>query len=167
MFSPLSQITENLPSVAIYLRWILQGTSIINNQSADIALKWQILWETNKFQVSVCFIKFVRRFFVDKNELLRTTKTLISRAGWSAPLLFAHILRRVFSATHHRSSTSRTTFVWIALQWRTNIHTLKHWVYFCVRINRNWIVVKVIFSKSVRGNEEWQIESVIKHICHI
>ena len=55
------------------------------------------------------------------NELQRTTKALISlrrRAGWSVPLLFAHVLRWVFSATHHRSNTSRTTFVWIALQWR-------------------------------------------------
>ena len=42
--------------------------------------------------------KFVRRFFVETNELQRTKKALISlrvRAGWSAPL-FAHILRRVF-----------------------------------------------------------------------
>ena len=28
---------------------------------------------------------------------------------------------------------------------------------------RNRIVVKVAFSKPVRGNEEWQIESVIKN----
>ena len=71
-----------------------------NKSKGWIALKWQILWETNKFQVSFCSpFKFVRRFFVEKNELQRTTKALISlrgRAGWSAPLLFAHILRRVF-----------------------------------------------------------------------
>ena len=31
------------------------------------ALKWQILWETNKFQVSFCSpFKFVRHFFVEK-----------------------------------------------------------------------------------------------------
>ena len=27
------------------------------------------------------------------------------------------------------------TFVATALQWRTNIHTLKHWVYFCSQVN--------------------------------
>ena len=57
---------------------ILQGTrmlyysmsvtsEIILQSKGWIALKWQILWETNKFQVSFCSpFKFVRRFFIEK-----------------------------------------------------------------------------------------------------
>ena len=50
--------------------------SIIKISKGWIALKWQILWETNKFQVSFCFpFKYVRRFFIEKkNELQWTTK---------------------------------------------------------------------------------------------
>ena len=131
-------------------------------------MKWQILWETNKFQVSFCSFKFVNRFFVEKNELQRTTKALISLrgcAGWSAPLLFAHILRRVFSATLAIDQAQVTLLLYGQLFNGELIYT--HWnivsMYTFVRgWIRNWIAVKVTFSKTVRGNEEWQIESVIK-----
>ena len=104
------------------------------------ALKWQILWETNKFQVSFCSpFKFVRRFFV-KNK-----QAIVNKKGADQPvrmrrLICAFVVRTCIKAgflsdSRHRSSTSHTTFVWIALQWRTNIHTVKHWVYFCARIN--------------------------------
>ena len=40
-----------------------------------IALKWQILWETNKFPVSFCSpFKFVRRFFVEKKRAIANNK---------------------------------------------------------------------------------------------
>ena len=39
------------------------------------ALKWQILWETNKFQVSFCSpFKFVRRFFVENKRAIANNK---------------------------------------------------------------------------------------------
>ena len=132
-----------------------------------LALKWQILWETNKFQVSFCSpFQFVRRFFVEKNELQRTTNALISlcgRAGWSAPLLFAHILRRVFSLTLAIDQAQVVLLLYgqlfngvlIYTHWNIGSTFVRGWI-------RNWIVVKVTFSKTVRGNEEWQIESVIK-----
>ena len=134
-----------------------------------IALKWQILWETNKFQVSFCSpFKYARRFFVEKkNELPRTTKALISlrgRAGWSAPLLFAHILRWVFSATFAINHAQVALLLYgqlfngvlIYTHWNIGSTFVRGWI-------RNWIVVKVTFSKTVCGNEEWQIESVIKN----
>ena len=139
-----------------------------------IALKWQILRESNKFQVSFCSpFKFVRRFFVEKkNELQRKTKALISlrgRAGWSAPLLFAHILRRVFSATLAIDQAQVALLLYGQLFNGVLIYT--HWnigsTFVCGWI-RNWLVVKVTFSKTVRGNEEWQIESVIKKtLCRV
>ena len=137
-----------------------------------IALKWQILWETNKFQVSFCSpFKFVRRFFVEKkkkNELQRTTKVLISPrgcAGWSAPLLFAHTLRWVFSATLAIDQAQVALLLYGQLFNGVLIYT--HWNIgstFVRRWTRNWIVVKVTFSKTMRGNVEWQIESVIKNL---
>ena len=144
-------------------------TSLIKSKGW-IALKWQILWETNKFLVSFCSpFKFVRRFFVEKkkkkkNELQRTTKALIGRAGWSAPLLFAHILRRVFSATLAIDKAQVALLLYVQLfngiliytHWNIGSTFVRGWI-------RNWIVVKVTFSKTVRGNEEWQIESVIKN----
>ena len=107
-----------------------------------ITLKWQILWETDKFQVSFCSpFKFVRRFFVEKkNELQRPTKVLISlrgRAGESAPLLFAHILRRVFSEILAIDQAQVALLLYGELFNGVlfNIHTLKHLVYFCARMN--------------------------------
>ena len=44
-------------------------------------------------------------------------------------------IKASFSATLAIDQARYTTFVWTALQWRTNIHTLEHWVYFCARIN--------------------------------
>ena len=69
------------------------------------------------------------------------------------------------SDSHHRSSTSCTTFVWTALQWRTYIQYWNIGSTFVRGWIRNWLAVKVTFSKTVRGNEEWQIESVINQIC--
>ena len=131
------------------------------------ALKWQILWETNKFQESFCSpFKFVRRFFIEKkNELQWTTKAQISlhgRAGWSAPLLFAHILRRVFSATLAIDQAQVALLLYgqlfngVLIYTHWNIGSTFVWI-------RNWIVVKVTFFKTGSGNEEWQIESVIKN----
>ena len=124
----------------------------------------------------------MRRFFVEEK-----TSYSKQQKRWSAGtrrLICAFIVRTYIKAgflsdSRHRSSTSCTTFVWTTLQWRTNIHTLKllygqlfngvliytHWNIgstFVHRWIRNWVVVKVTFSKTVRGNEEWQIESVIK-----
>ena len=45
--------------------------------------------------------------------------------------------------------------VLIYTYWNIGSTIVRGWI-------RNWIVVKVTFSKTVRGNEEWQIESVIR-----
>ena len=107
-----------------------------------IALKWQILWETNKFQVSFCSpFKFVRRFFVEKKRATANNKgadqSARTRRLICAFVVHTYIKAGFLSDSRHRSSTSCTTFVWTALQWRTtcNIHTLKHWVYFSARMN--------------------------------
>ena len=106
-----------------------------------IALKWQILWETNKFQVSFCSqFKFVRRFFVEKKKRATANNKGADQPARTRWLICAFVVRTYIKAgflsdSRHRSSTSCTTFVWTALQWRTNIHTLKHWVYFCARMN--------------------------------
>ena len=103
-----------------------------------------------------------------KNELQRTTKALVSlrgRAGWSAPLLFAHILRWVFSATLAIDHAQVALLMYgqlfngvlIYTHWNIGSTFVRGWI-------RNWIVVKVTFSKTVRGNEEWQIASVIKNL---
>ena len=102
-----------------------------------------------------------------KNELQRTTKALISlrgRAGRSAPLLFAHILRWVFSPTLAIDHAQVALLLYgqlfngvlIYTHWNIGSTFVRGWI-------RNWIVVKVTFSKTVRCNEEWQIESVIKN----
>ena len=81
---------------------------------------------------------------------------------WSAPLLFAHILRWVFSATLAIDHAQVALLLYGQLFNGVLIYT--HWNIgstFVHRWIRNWIVVKVTFSKTVRGNEEWQIESVI------
>ena len=102
-----------------------------------------------------------------KNELQRTTKALISlrgRAGWSAPLLFAHILRWVFSATLAIDHAQVALLLYGQLfngvllytHWNIGSTFMRGWI-------RYWIVVKVTFSKTVRGNEEWPIKSVIKN----
>ena len=124
-----------------------------------IALKWQILWETNKFQVSFCSpFKLVRRFFVE-------TKPSYSeqQRRWSA-CAFAHILRRVFSATLAIDQAQVALLLYgqlfngvlIDTHWNIRSTFVRGWI-------RNWIVVKVTFSKTMRANEEWQIESVIKN----
>ena len=106
--------------------------SALQKSKGWIALKWQILWETNKFQVSFCSpFKFVRRFLVEKKK----TSYSEQQRRWSAcadaqadlRLCCSQYIKAGFlSDSRHRSSTSCTTFVWTALQWRTNIHTLKH-----------------------------------------
>ena len=102
-----------------------------------IALKWQILWETNKFPVSFCSpFKFVRRFSVEKKRATANNKGADQPAR-TCRLICAFVVRTYIKAgflsdSRHRSST---TFVWTSLQCCTNIHTLKHWVYFCARIN--------------------------------
>ena len=106
-----------------------------------IALKWQILWETNKFQVSFCSpLKFVRRFFVEKKKRATANNKGAEQPARMRRLICAFVVRTYIKAgslsdSCHRSCTGCTTFVWTALQWRTNIHTLKHWVYFCSRMN--------------------------------
>ena len=104
------------------------------------------------------------------NELQRTTKALISlrvRAGWSAPLLFAHILRWVFSATPAIDQAQVALLLYGQLFNGVLIYT--HWNIVSTFVRgwiRNWIVVKVTLSKTVRGNEEWQLESVINDHGH-
>ena len=107
-----------------------------------IALKWQILWETNKFQVSFCSpFKYVRRFLVENKKKRATANNKgADQPARTRRLTCAFVVRTYIkvgflSDSRHRSSTSCTTFVWTALQWRTNIHILKHWVYFCARMN--------------------------------
>ena len=113
----------------------------IHESKGWIALKWQILWETNKFQVSFCSpFKFVRRFFVEKTKRATANNKGADQPARTRRLICAFVVRTYIKAgflsdSRHRSSTSCTTFVWTALQWRTNIHTLKHWVYFCTRMN--------------------------------
>ena len=105
-----------------------------------IALKWQILWKTNKFPVSFCSpFKFVRHVFVQKNRAIANNKGA-DQPAQTRRLICAFVVRTYIKAgflsnSRHRLSTSCTTFVWTALQWHTNIHTLKHWIYFCARIN--------------------------------
>ena len=102
-----------------------------------IALKWQILWETNKFPVSFCSpFKFVRRFFVEKKRAIANNKGTDQPAQMRR-LICTFVVRTYIKAgfLSDRSSTSCTTFVLTALQWRTNIHTLKQWVYLYARIN--------------------------------
>ena len=79
-------------------------------------------------------------------------------------LLFAHILRRVFSATLAIDQALVALLLYGQLFNGVLIYT--HWNIVSTFVRgwiRNWIVVKVTFSKTVRGNEEWQIESVIKN----
>ena len=133
-----------------------------------IALKWQILWKTNNSR----YHSVLHLSLWDASSSKKTSYSEQQRR-WSAcadaqadlRLCCSHIYYGCFFFQHsrHRSKTSCTTFVWTALQWRTNIHTLKHWSTFVRGYIQNWIVVKVTFSKTVRGNEEWQIEYVIKN----
>ena len=69
--------------------------------------------------------------------------------------VFAYVLKRVFSAAHmetnHRSSTNRTIFWLVSIQWRTNIHT---WSTFLRGLIQNSVEVKATVSKTARRNEE-------------
>ena len=117
-------------------------TSAEEKSKGWIALKWQILWETNKFQVSFCspFKTLLRR--KKKKKRATANNKGVDQPARTRPrrLICAFVVRTYIkmgflSDSRHRSSTSCTTFVWTALQWRTNIHTLKHWVYFCAGMN--------------------------------
>ena len=142
-----------------------------------MALKWQILWETNKFQVAFSVLHLSMWDFSSSKKKRATYSeqqrrrsacanaqiSLRECADWSAPLLFAHILRWVFSATLAINQAQVALLLYGQLFNGVLIHT--HWNIgstFVRRWIRNWIVVKVTLSKTVRGNEEWQIESVIK-----
>ena len=134
-----------------------------------IALKWHILWERiiSRYH-SVLHLSLWDASSSKKNDLQQTTKALISLhrcAGWSAPLLFAHILRRVFSATLAIDQAQVALLLYgqlfngilIYTHWNIGSTFVRGWI-------QNWIVVKVTFSKTMLGNEEWQIESVIKNL---
>ena len=110
----------------------------------------------------------MRRFFVEKKRATANNKgaliSLRGRAGLSAPLLFAHILRRVFSATLAIDQAQVALLLYgqlfssvlIRTHWNIGSTFVRGWIW-------TWKVVKVTFSKTVRGNEEWQTEPVIKN----
>ena len=63
------------------------------------ALKWQILWETNKFQVSFCSpFKFVRRFFVENKRAIANNKGADQPAR-TRRLICAFIVRTCIKAS--------------------------------------------------------------------
>ena len=112
----------------------------IHESKGWIALKWQILWETNKFQVSFCSPLSLWDASSPKKKRATANNKGADQPARTRRLICAFVVRTYIKAgflsdSRHRSSTSCTTFVWTALQWRTNIHTLKHWVYFCTRMN--------------------------------
>ena len=119
-----------------------------NKSKGWIALKWQSLWETNKFPVSFCSpFKFVRRFFVEKKRAITNNKGADQPARTRrliCAFVFAHILRRVFSATLAMDQAQVALLLYeqlfngvlIYTHWNIGSTFVRGWI-------RNWIVVKV------------------------
>ena len=63
----------------------------------------------------------------------------------------ASFLSGSYGDLNHRSSTNRTTFWLVSIQWRTNIHT---WSTFLRGLIQNSTEVKATVSKTARRNEE-------------
>ena len=156
------------PAITAILRPVLLTGSIWKHPFDNIIvlISMCIATSENTDMYGQRWFKSACKFEKKKTKKKKTSYSEQQRR-WSRMrrLICAFVVRTYIKAgflsdSRHRSSTSCTTFVWTALQWRTNI-IYTHWNIVSTFVRgwiRNWIVVKVTFSKTVRGNEEWQIE---------
>ena len=111
-------------------------TFALLNAAADTRrMKWQILWETNKFQVSFCSpFKFVIRFFVENKRAIATNKGADQPAR-TRRLICAFVVRTCIKAGFLNDSPYIKHVALLLYGQLFNGVLIYTQVYFCARIN--------------------------------